>query len=215
MKSHVALLRIVVALVPGLGAAASRQHAVAPTEFVIRRGKDTVAIERFTRDGATLSGEISQATGIKTEYLMTLRSDHSVEHLEMSRQGRQGPPAIVSVDFGDTVRVAVSSGGESGTESFAPPNRALPFFAVSFAISEQIVRATHLPVGQSAKYVFVRLGVGDTASATVTRFHRDSVSLSMPDVEITLALSPAGDVVGARHSKQGWTLERKGAVIKP
>jgi hypothetical protein len=89
-----------------------------------------------------------------------------------------------------------------------------PFLAVSFALSEQLVRASHLAPGRSARWTAVRLGVGDTATVTVTRFRPDSVSLAMRDVELHVALSPAGEVVGGTHLAQHWTVERKSAAAQ-
>jgi len=59
-------------------------------QFIIRKGKDTIAVERFTRDAGTLQGQLSQSNGVKMEYVANLRPDHSVEHIELSRQGLQG-----------------------------------------------------------------------------------------------------------------------------
>jgi hypothetical protein len=53
------------------------------------------------------------------------------------------------------------------------------------------------------------LAAGDTATLTVTRFHADSVLLAMAEMQIKLALSPKGEVIGGRHLGQDWLVERK------
>jgi hypothetical protein len=178
-------------------------------EFVIRKGKDTVAVERFTRDGATLSGTIVQTVGIQTDYVLTLRGDGSVEHVEMTRAGARGT-ASMSVELGrSAVRATMTAGGQADTAQIATETPPAPFLVVSFALSEQVVRASRLAPGQSARWTAVRLGAGDTATVTVTRFRPDSVSLAMRDVELHVALSPGGDVVGGTHLAQHWAVERK------
>ena len=190
------------------------QHAPARGEFVIRKGKDTLAVERFTRDGATLSGEIAQSNGMRTEYVLNLRRDDRVDHVEMSRTARQGSSTL-SVDLGDTlVRATVSDGKQSQTMSVATTRTPAPYLIWSFALQEQLVRASRLAPGQSAKWLAVRLGAGDTATITATRFHADSVALSMPDVDdVRLAVSRAGDVTGAFRPAQQWLVERR--IVRP
>jgi hypothetical protein len=69
--------------------------------------------------------------------------------------------------------------------------------------------ASHLTVGKSQSWTAVRLGAGDTTTLTVTRFHADSVLLAMSDIQLKLALSRAGEVIGGRHMNQDWLIERK------
>lgn len=181
------------------------------TQFTITKGKDTVAVEVFTRDGATLTSDIYQTVGIRTQYTLNLRPDSSVQHVEMSRQGRQGAGTGVSVHFADAlVTVSMSAAGENQKMELPMPGKtATPFLAVSFALSEQVVQASHLTLGKPVKWTAIRLGAGDSTTLTVTRFHPDSVSLVMSDVEIRLAVSPKGEVIGGRHVAQNWLVQRK------
>ncbi len=196
------------ALLAGTGAA---RRAPGPSgSFVIRKGNDTVAVERFTREGGVLSGEIIQpAAGIKTQYVILLRPDGTVDHVDCTRTGRQGNSTSIGLDFGDrSVDATISAAGQSERESVVLERRAHPFLAVSFAITEQLVQASHLATGQTVKWTVVRLGVGDTATATVKRFHADSVSITMADVGIKAAIDAKGEVVGGSHATQPWIVER-------
>lgn len=182
------------------------------SEFIIKKGTDTVAVELFSRDAEALTGEIYQTNGPRTQYTLNLRPDSSISHVELTRQNRAGGTAGISVHFTPAlVSAQFSAGGQSEKAEFAPQGKSTPFLAVSFALAEQIVQASHLKMGQSLKFTAVRLGAGDTATLTVTRFHADSASLSMSDVELRVALSPKGEVVGGRHVGQNWTVERKSA----
>jgi hypothetical protein len=112
------------------------------TEFITRKGKDTVAVERFTRDGATLSGDITQSNGLHTEYVANLRPDNTVEHIEMQRQGPQGPAQTLSLDFVDTlVKAEAQAAGQSQKFTIPTFKKPQPFLLASFALFEQMMRA--------------------------------------------------------------------------
>jgi hypothetical protein len=216
MSRHNRLLLLLLIVVPSFASTALSQTTPVRSQFVVRKGKDTVAIEIFTRDATTLASEIYQSNGIRTQYTADLRPDSSIRHVEMSRQNRQGGGATISVTFSDSIVSAVfSAGGDTEKFDFAPRGRATPFLAASFALAEQIVFANHLPVGKTAKLVAVRLGAGDSTTLTLERFHRDSVSLVMADLQLKVALSPTGEVIGGRNLGQDWLVERKPMSAKP
>jgi hypothetical protein len=205
------------ALIFGLTVAtASSLGAQAQTQFLIRKGKDTVAVETFTRDGLTLTGNISQSNGLRSEYVANLRTNNSVEHIEMSRQGPQGPAALLSVDFADSVvKGSVTGGPQPVTLTLATSMKPLPFLMQSFALTEQIVRASHPTTGQTVRWTAIRLGAGDTASMSVARVHADSVVISLPQGDLRLAVNQAGDILGATFAPQQWVIERSKAAAKP
>lgn len=184
------------------------------TEFVTRKGKDTLAVERFTRDGATLSGDITQSNGLHWEYVANLRADKTVEHVEMQRSGPQGPAQTLSVDFADTlVKAEAQAGGQSQKFSIPTFKKPQPFLLVSFALFEQIVRASTPAPGKPASWVAVRLGAGDTITMNIERVHADSVVVSAGQVVVRLAVAANGDLLGATYPAQSWAVERK--ALKP
>ena len=190
--------------------AASQQSP--SSKFVITKGKDTVGVELFSRDAGTLSSDIHLATGLRWQITASLRSDSSISHLEATRLTRQGVSTGMIVHFGDTlVTAAVMAPGGSERVEMPMRGKAAPFLALSFALAEQIVRASQLADGKTAKWTAVRLGAGDTATLTLTRFHPDSALISTTDVELRVALSKQGEIVGGRHVGQDWTFERKKA----
>lgn len=183
-------------------------------EFVIRQGSDTIAVERFTRDGATLGGHIAQRSGVETDYTVTLRRDGTAEHVELSRGGLLAGSSMSVALAPSRVRATITAGDESDSIAVETPARPVPFLAVSFALAEQIVRASRLAPGGSARWLAVRLAARDTATVTARRFHPDSVTLTMRDLELRLAVSRAGDVVGGRRVAQGWTVERRDVAAR-
>ena len=195
------------AIVAALGLAAPLGAQQQQT-FIIRRGADTVAVEQFTRDGAVLNGVIIQKSGLRSEYVAVLKADNSVEHIDMTRKAAQ--PITIGIDFDPrAVDVSFSQAGQSEKASIPTPGRAAPFLVVSFALCEQIARAANLKPNDSVKWLMLRMGSGDTATATIARFHKDSISITMADVGVRLALNAKGDVVGGTHQSQPWIVERK------
>jgi hypothetical protein len=201
-------LRIVAALaILALPAAAQKGT------FVITKGKDTVAVETFSRDGTTLTSQIAHTSGLRWQITAALRPDGSVQTIEAMRQARAAEASLtMNVHFGDTL-VAAQASTFQGSDKMSMPvrERAMPFLALSFALTEQIVQASHLALGTSRQWLSVRLAAVDTATITVARFHPDSVSIKAADMELKLSLSSTGVVVGARHVGQGWSVERRSA----
>jgi hypothetical protein len=180
------------------------------SQFVVLKGKDTVAVELFSRDANALTSEIYQTNGPRIQYTMDLKRDSSISHVEFTRVTQNNQSVGVSVFFLDsTVKAQISAQGETEQLEF-PSRRAVPMLVVSFALCEQIIHASHLAVGKSATYTALRLGAGDTTQLVVTRFHPDSVSLAMQGVQLKAALGSKGEVVGGAHLGQGWTIVRKG-----
>ena len=192
-----------------LTAAVVASAAEAQGTVIVRRGADTLAVEQFTREAGLLTGALTQKSGLRSEYVLVLKPDNSVERIDMTRKAAQ--PITIGIGFDpQAVNVSFQQGGQSENASIATPSgRAAPFLALSFALSEQIVRAANLKPNETVKWLLLRMGTGDTATATITRYHADSVSITMADVGLKLAINAKGEVVGGTHQSQPWIVERK------
>ena len=180
------------------------------TEFIIRKGKDTLGVERFTRDASLLTGQLAQSNGVKVEYVANLRPDHTVEHIELSRTNLQAQTLTLSIDFGDTlINASFEAQGKKQAMAIATQARSMPFLLNSFALLEQIAKASHPAEGQKVKWIVARLGAGDTASISVTRGQADTLVISAPNGDVKLQMR-GEDVVGAWFGPLQWTVERKG-----
>jgi hypothetical protein len=206
------LPHVVTALLLVVAGRSARPQDPAQAQFIIRKGKDTVGVERFTRDASTLTGQLSLTNGVKVEYVANLRPDQTVEHLEMSRQGLQGPAVTLSIDFGDTlINASFEAQGKKQQMAIATQARPMPFLVNSFVLLEQIARASHPAEGQKVKWLAVRLGAGDTASISVARGQADTVVVSAPNGDVKLVMSKSGEVVGGWFGPAQWMVERKAA----
>jgi hypothetical protein len=201
-------LAVMLAITTPLLAGAQQQQSKR-SQFVITKGKDTVAVELFSRDGNALTSEIYQTNGPRTQYTMDLKPDSSISHVEFTRVTQNNQSIGISIFFLDsTVKAQMSAQGQTEQLEFSS-RKAIPMLAVSFALCEQIVHASHLGVGQSATYTAIRLGAGDTTQLAVTRFHKDSVSFVMQGAQLKAVLGTNGEIVGGVHLGQGWTITRK------
>jgi len=200
--------RFAVMLALAIPLAAQQQQAKRP-QFVITKGKDTVAVELFSRTGNALTSEIYQTNGPRTQYTIDLKPDSSIAHVELTRLTQANQAIGISVFFLDsTVKAQMSAQGQ--TEQFEfPARKAVPMLAISFALCEQIIQVSRLDAGKSVSYTAVRLGVGDTTRLTVSRFHHDSVLFDMQGAQLKAALGSNGEVVGGLNVGQGWTVTRK------
>jgi len=188
---------------------AAQQQQAKRSQFVVTKGKDTVAIELFSRDGNALTSEIYQTNGPRTQYTMDLKPDSSISHVEFTRVTQNKQSVGISLFFLDsTVKAQMSAQGQTEQFEFAS-RKAIPILVVSFALCEQIIHASHLGVGKSATFTAIRLGAGDTTQLTVSRFHKDSVSFAMQGAQLKAALGSKGEIVGGVHLGQGWTITRK------
>ena len=191
------------------GQMAAQPTAPKRSQFTITKGKDTIAVELFGRDGSSLISEIYQTNGPRTQYTMDLKPDSSISHVEFTRVNQANQSVGISIFFLDgTVKAQLTAQGQTEQYEFASKT-AIPFLVVSFALCEQIIRSSRLAVGKSARYTAIRLGAGDTTALTVTRFHQDSVLFDMQGAQLKAALGTTGEVVGGVHMGQGWTITRK------
>ena len=165
--------------------------------FLIMRGTDTVAIERFTRDGTTLAGDNIQENGSRTTYTARLRPDHSVARIEFETRGVTGMDGGV-IDF-DSRSLVLNHYGSVDTTSrrIVTPALPMPAFMPSFALFEQMVRAARPVRGSATRLTVFALRALDTVPVTIRAQGPDSVRITFRDVEFTAVLSPNGDIVSA------------------
>lgn len=209
MRSTTVIRFFVAAIFSMPTASAAAQTPSARSQFVLTKGKDTVAVEVFSRTASSLGSEIYQTTGPRIQYTMDLTAAGVINHVELTRVTRAGQSFGVGLFFLDTlVKGQFTTPGGSEQAAF-PTRHAVPFLAVSLALCEQIVRAERLAVGATASATAIRLGAADTVTLKLTRFHADSVLFSMPDLQMKVATNANGDVIGGINMTAGWIAERK------
>jgi hypothetical protein len=128
------LCRIAVASIAGVALVA--HQAAAQSErgaFLARLGTDTVHLERFERNGNTISGTVLQRTPTfrTIQWTMTLDANGSPSRYEAKTTDAAGAPMLNGVtgtmDFGrDTIVRTAYRNGQMETQRLAAPNGAVP-----------------------------------------------------------------------------------------
>lgn len=191
--------------------------------FVVRLGRDTVAVERFTRRPTLLEGErlVRFPRASLVRYTATLGPDGAITRFESTAVPLLTDSSIASstVVFGmDSVRVTLST--SQGTRSYAVNPQAaeasvyLPF---SFALYEQLVRRTIGRGVDTAHAELVFPGVLNPLPTSIRRIGADSAAIDFFGSPLYLRIDRAGRILGADGSattqKVTATRERRADVV--
>jgi hypothetical protein len=175
--------------------------------FILLRGRDTVAVEQFSREPTKLEGTLALRNPKKTSerYSAVIAPDATLPLIEVTtREGvDSGPRKAKIVQRARVIfkedSVAVDEVGSAGlmTRVFGTEAGAVPYLNLSFALLEQAVRrARATPGGSSVS--FFNLGGGQTLSAKLTPVGADSLKLDIGDIRFDLRVDPAGRLLGGR-----------------
>jgi hypothetical protein len=169
--------------------------------YVLRSGKDTVAVERFTRSAGRLEGEsFVPMAGAHQKFVAELTPDLGVTRITnqywmMSDSAGRPPRQTATISFvGDSAIAVIASGGKDATQRFAIKAGALPYMNPSVAlISLLIERARRANLAEVPVFI---VGGGVSLIATVKPLGGDSVSVTMSGGEMRLVVDAAGWVKG-------------------
>lgn len=183
-------------------------QAADSAEFVVARGADTVAIERFVRTETTLTGEltVSAETGQRERYKLVVAPDATAVLVELAVWRRSDPvqsPARqrTRVIFReDSVAVDDVTSRGMNTLVFGTAKGAMPYLNLSFAFLEQAMRRAASLGRDSVAVPFFNLGGGtgggQTVTASVRRFGSDSVALDLGTIEFRFEVDDTGRLLG-------------------
>jgi hypothetical protein len=185
--------------------------------FLVRRGRDTVATERFVRTETKLEGILSirNSKGTSERYAAVLAPDASVPLIEVTIQegadSGTSRPRIVQrarVIFKED-SAAVDEIGRSGlvTRVMGTASGAIPYLNLSFALIEQAVRRARAANHGSSVPLF-NLGGGQTLVVRLTPTSADSVRMDIGDTRYDLRLNGEGRLLGARIPMQNVVVDR-------
>lgn len=195
-----------------LAPALSAQMAETVEEFVVTRGSDTLAIERFTRTPGEISGTLQLvADGIRLSYSAKVTPEGLIPRLEMAvRLANMAPDAapvqqLVMHFGGDSVRVDTGSGKE---ERVASETGVLPFINLSFALFEQaLVHAGNLGGDSVQIPVFLTTG-GRTMPLVIERTGPGTVAATIGGVAQRFQMSESGRIMSGEVAAQNLRITR-------
>lgn len=178
MRTIVSL--VAVATLAATAAAAQNESGA----FVVRLGKDTIAVEQFTRSGNSLQGTFLGRPGqmIQWSYRADLGADGTVRQFSMTQDKSAAPNAPAqkrSVVFqGDSAVVTLTRGDSTRVLRLAAPGGAFPFINHSFALYELVARRARAAGGDSLRTAELSLGANAPWGTTVKRVGTDSLALA-------------------------------------
>jgi hypothetical protein len=176
--------------------------------FVIMLGKDTVAVERYTRSGDQLVDDMvlrDRSPVVLRHLVATLKPDGAIARLELDNTIPGGTGSVPSPSVHGVATFAteetffdVSRNGHATTAHVVTPPGTLPFFNFCYALYEQIGRRARVVGGTAVKVPAIGFGSSATFDLTVRFAGWGSMSVGFGDDAPTLMkLDPAGRIVGA------------------
>ncbi len=204
---------LLLALLPlGLFAAPVRSQS----PFVLIRGTDTIAVERYSR-GATLDGEmIVPAVGVRLVYSIALAAGGSVVQATLDTRPIAGDPAVppssrITTTFGsDSVVIETALGNAPSTRQARPGGGPLfPFVNPSFALTELAIRhAVSRGVTGLDTLALLVIPGARPIQVPLERMGHDSVQMALGGVRIRLAIDGEGNILGGVIPAQGLRIIR-------
>lgn len=180
--------------------------------FVMIAAGDTVALERFERVDARVSGVVLfKPAQLRTEYAIQLNADQSAASMTLDAWRSTDLPTAAPLQsaaaefVGDSVITHINGGARMAFPSSAG---AVPYLNPSMLLFEQVARRGLAMRRESAGVPMFMVAGGKTIEAVVTRASADTVVLSLGGLEIRLAMNAAGDVTGGAIPAQGVRIMR-------
>jgi hypothetical protein len=194
--------------------AQEQPHAADTAAFVVTIGRDTLAVERFTRMADTIRGELvsrSPRTVTRT-YRALLTSQGTVRRLEMTSRvpGTTQPPTVANVTFtADSVFTRVQR-GDSVFQFRVAARRPFPLVNYSHAFYEQAMIHARVMGGDSTALSIAPIGSNQVFGMVIHPVGADSMRL----VNIAGAQRVAADAVGRLLGLDGAESTQKFVVTR-
>jgi hypothetical protein len=185
-SAHLAAAHVAVLLLPALALAASplplaAQSATDRGAYVIRLGRDTLAVESFTRtkDRVEVNEVLRTPTTTVRHFVLSLTPTGTAAKMDYDarRVNNSAPPTRATVNFaGDTAAVELSLNDSTRSLRVAARD-AVPFVNLSFALVEQAVMQARAAKRDSVDVRILGIGAPQTDVLPVVRKGRDSVTI--------------------------------------
>ena len=202
-------------VVASFGAGLATPSAAQDAMFVLRRGQDTISLERFSRSPSRLTSELLvKPAGVRFRFSADVSGDNTVSRLKneywLASDPADGPARQVALltFTGDSAIVEVGS-TDPKTQRLGTKSGAIPYLNPSFALMEIVIqRARTASLGEVPTFM---ISGGQTLPVTVKPVGADSVVLTMAGGEMRVRVDERGRILGGSIPAQGLTIDRTGA----
>jgi len=198
MRLTIAMLRAVLAL-PAPAALAAQTG-----QFVVRLGRDTLAIEQYTRTADRLQGEqvVRAPRTVHRLYTVTFGPSGAAERFELVTHNVSGAPGPAETKAtatfqGDSAVSTLTRSDSTRTVRARVGAGALPYLGQSFGLVEEVARSARA-AGRD-RYTMSMLVLGDTEPmpVTVTRGGSDSLTMMLDGIgPLRVRLDEQGRLLG-------------------
>ena len=198
MRPTIAMLRAVLAL-PTPAALAAQTG-----QFVVRLGRDTLAIEQYTRTADRLQGEqvVRAPRTVHRIYTVTFGPSGAAERFELVTHNVSGAPGPAETKAtatfqGDSAVSTLTRSDSTRTVRARVGAGALPYLGQSFGLVEEVARSARA-AGRD-RYTMSMLVLGDTEPmpVTVTRGGSDSLTMMLDGIgPLRVRLDEQGRLLG-------------------
>ncbi len=186
--------------------------------FLLRRGADTLSVERAARAGGVLEGRILSRRRTTLSFRAAAGADATLGRLEVQvRQGgaQDAPPRqeVVALFSGDSVIEQSRNGDSARVERTGVRRGTLlyhPHFPMVSLLEQIVMRARVLGGARVQLPVYLLASAGRTVDATV-ELRGDSARVTLGNTEAHLAVDRAGRILGGR-AQGDQVIERLAAV---
>ncbi len=158
-------------------------------QFVVRLGRDTLAIEQYTRRADRLEGELVARAPrtVHRLYTMTFEPGGTVARFELVTHNVSGGPGALETKAtaqfaGDSAVVTVPRGDSTVTLRVKTGTGALPYLGQSYALVEEVTRRSRAAGGDRYTTGMIPLGDTEPLQVTVSARGRDSLTLMLGDI---------------------------------
>jgi Protein of unknown function (DUF2911) len=155
-------------------------------EFLVRLGRDTLAVERYTRTADRLEGEqvLRSPRTVHRLYTATFGAGGALERFELITHNVSGGPGplerkATATFSGDSVVMTVPRGDSTATMRAKAAPGALPFIGQGWALVEEVARRARAAGGGSYAIAMVQLGDTNPLEVTVTPLGADSMRIEL------------------------------------
>jgi len=155
-------------------------------EFIVLLGRDTLAIEKYTRTADRLQGEqvVRSPRTVHRIYTVSFGPGGETKQFELVTHNVSGAPGPLETRAtmafaGDSAVTTVSRGDSTRTIRAKVGPGALPYLGQAFGLVEEVARRARAAGGDRYTTAMLALGDTDPLAVTVTRRGADSLTFML------------------------------------
>jgi len=198
-------------VIGGLVVLASAMPAMLPAqsgEFLVRLGRDTLAVERYTRTPDRLEGEqvVRSPRTVHRLYTATFGPGGALERFELITHNVSGGPGplerkATATFSGDSVVMTIPRDDSAATMRVKTGPGALPYIGQGYALVEEVARRARAAGGDRYTGTMLPLGTDEPWKVEVSRLGADSLTLQIgPIGPLRMRVDERGTLLGLSGS---------------